>query len=80
MWFRSLGLPCWDCACVHAVAETGNPSSDDELCESVRCCLEDGSDYHDSTADEDGLLAPEHVTEPDGCYGAEEAAQCVGTD
>jgi hypothetical protein len=42
--------------------------------------LEDGSDYHDSTADEDGLLAPEHVTEPDGCYGAEEAAQCVGTD
>ena len=36
MRFRCFRLPCGNCTRVHAVSETGDPSSDNKLCKTVR--------------------------------------------
>jgi hypothetical protein len=62
------------------IAEARDPSPNDELRQSVRCCLQDRTDDHDDRAVEDGAFPPEYVSKPYRGDGADEASEGIRAD
>jgi hypothetical protein len=83
MVFRpgAFGLVCGNCSSVHAIANTSDNASDDELCGGIMALesshLYDGTNDHSRSAYHDSFPSPERVTKNEHCYGSEQAANLV---
>lgn len=62
---------------IHAVANTGYDTTNDQVRKAVGASLQRSTDDHDDRTDKDGLAATKVVTNPDTEDGTTETAQVV---